>query len=992
MNSSTDLAALREENTRLREQLEQAEETLRAIRHGEVDALVMDGEAGPQVYVLQGLDAEQSRFRGDILAQVNEAVIAVDSEQRLIYANAAAEHRYGFTASQLLGQRLTEIYRSAWPRPEAEEEMIEALRATGSWTGELAHITRGGDRINVEASVTVMLGVGGVPKVYLAVIRDVSERLRLAEELRANERRARALVENISEDIILLDASGRIIYESPYQASLLGFALGETIGRNCFELIHPDDVDQARRDLATTASQAGGRVSGEARMRHNDGTWRWIHYHAANQLHDPAVAGLVLNLRDISAAKETEESLRKSEMRFRIAQEHSPDGFTILKPIRDAEGHTVDFIWEYTNPTIARLTGVIAQEAKGKRLLELFPGHQGTQFLSAYQHVADTGEIRIFEDVYGAETMIKPTWFRIAVVPLGEDIAIFAEDITARKEAEASLEAQTELLKIVFDHMPAAISLIRGSDLRLILINPSYRALAPGKTEFVGKTLDEIWPETGRDFSALCRQVMETGEPHHAVDERFTIQRDPDGPLDEAYFSWSLYRVRLPDNEGWGIFNSAWETTARVRTEEKLLKAHRQIESLINNTPALVYTLDLEGRFLLINNALAELMHATPEQILGKRRVDFMNPDDAARHEANDREVAEAGEAMNFEEESQLADGTIIWMTTKFPLRDAQGKIYATAGISSDMTERKRVEEELRRSRGDFAKAQEVGQMGSWRLDVRTNVLTWSEECHRIFGAPTSESLTYEIFLSIVHPEDRSYVEERWGAALHQEPYDIEHRILVAGEVKWVREKAYFEFNEAGELTSAFGITQDITARKQVEEDLRRSLHEITELRAAMDEHSIVSITDAMGCITYVNDKFCTISKFTREELVGQDHRIVNSGYHSKEFIQNLWQTIENGRVWHGEVKNRAKDGSHYWLASTIVPFLDDFGNPRQYVAIRTDITEAKETEESLLMKNDELTRFNRAAVNRELRMIELKNEINALCALTGQAPRYGTD
>ena len=173
---------------------------------------------------------------------------------------------------------------------------------------------------------------------------------------------------------------------------------------------------------------------------------------------------------------------------------------------------------------------------------------------------------------------------------------------------------------------------------------------------------------------------------------------------------------------------------------------------------------------------------------------------------------------------------------------------------------------------------------------------------------------------------------------------------------------------------------------------LERSVKDLADTNFALDQAAIVAVTDVKGRITFVNDKFVEISKYARQELLGQDHRLINSGYHSKEFIRDLWHTIANGRIWRGEIRNRAKDGTYYWVDTTIVPFLDDRGRPYQYMAIRYDITDRKASEIKL-REQAALARLGEMAA---VVAHEVKNPLagirGALQVIGGRMPEHSRD
>ena len=259
------------------------------------------------------------------------------------------------------------------------------------------------------------------------------------------------------------------------------------------------------------------------------------------------------------------------------------------------------------------------------------------------------------------------------------------QDITERKQAAAN----NERLLALMDHNPSLVFL-KDEDGRYVYLNAAYEkhfALSP---EWQGKTDYDFWPRESADlFRAHDAEVLRSGEVRQFMEDC------PD--RDATRHCWLCYKFPFTDSSGRKYVGGIGiDTVGRVLAEEALVSAHRQIQSIIDNTTSLIYAFDLQERFLLANATVAELFNTTPEQMIGKRRHEFMPKDDADWHEANDRRVIEEGEALEFEEYSKLGSRSITWLTTKFPLRDACGRIYAVAGISTDVSERRESEDRLR--------------------------------------------------------------------------------------------------------------------------------------------------------------------------------------------------------------------------------------------------------------------------------------------------------
>jgi len=257
--------------------------------------------------------------------------------------------------------------------------------------------------------------------------------------------------------------------------------------------------------------------------------------------------------------------------------------------------------------------------------------------------------------------------------------------------------------------------------------------------------------------------------------------------------------------------------------------------------------------------------------------------------------------------------------------------------LEQEITEHKKAKEALLESEQDLNRAQVVARTGSWRLDIRRNQLLWSDETYRIFGIPRGTPMTYETFLSSVHPEDQEYVDRKWAAALRGEPYDVEHRIIVGDEVKWVRERAELEFDSKGELKGGFGTVQDITERKRIENELRVKDYAVASAITG------IAIADLDGNVTDVNLACLSMWDYEQEEVLGK---------HATSFFANkneasvgLKAVLEEG-VWQGEGKARRSDGSTFDVQVLANLVTDADGEPFCMMASFVDITERKKLDQ----------------------------------------------
>jgi PAS domain S-box-containing protein len=656
------------------------------------------------------------------------------------------------------------------------------------------------------------------------------------------------------------------------------------------------------------------------------------------------VGGIYMFLSILSAVQESgawriplERALHQHQALYRAALESISDSFLAM----DSE-----FRLTYINKRALGYGGACAEEVLGRTLWEAFPTILGTPLEEFYRKAMAARQPMTYTN---PSVVARGHHFELHAYPAEDGLTVFGRDITERKRAEEALRDAEREKSLILDNANEIIAYHDCAN-NLIWANKAYLASTSlPLADLKGRKCYSCW-----GLDRLCENcpvvtAIRTGQPQEA---ELTPQDQPHWPADQG--SWLVRAAPVRDDAGnvVGAIEVAHDITARKKAEAELAAAHRLMQDLIDNTTSMIFVCDLEERFVLANAPLVALLKTTQAQLIGKRRHEFMPQADADAHEAHDRKVIAAGRPVEFEESSELNGRSITWLSMKFPLRDAQGRIYGVAGIVTDISERKRAEEQLRESEEKLRSVMESMSEGVVVFDA-TGKITYqnpaSVQIHsnKLFGERQRfDSLT-------VHWEVRTYPDgslvpsERWaiprilrGESIHSEQFfvdcvdDPERSFIGAysgSPIYGSREK----------IVSGFLTIRDITQQKQAEDALRASEERFRQVVETLPQ--LVWTCRADGPCDYLSPQWVSYTGIPQAEQLG--YRWLEQLHpDDRQRAVDQWQaTATLGKTFVTEFRIRRHDGIYRWFRTLAVPLRDDGGRVVKWFGTNTDIQDIRE-------------------------------------------------
>jgi PAS domain S-box-containing protein len=773
----------------------------------------------------------------------------------------------------------------------------------------------------------------------IGISRDITERKQIIEKLAVNEKRFRALVENISDGIVVNDRDSNLIYQSPSVTRILGYTESERKNTSLRRYVHPDYLNAYDELYNELEKKPGQPMPFLYPFLHKNGNYIWLEGLVTNLLHDPSVKAFVANYRDVNDRRKTEEVLRQSEANLRAIFDNTSDGFVLL----DQEYKIID----YNNAAVQLMMIQNPNgSGRGKSIFQFISKERQDIFMS-YLNKAKRGEVVQYEVKYTFGVVTKWLYANMTTVTTKQNeligYCLTVHDYSEQKKSEQINRANEERFRALVENTDDIIAIV-SQEGKINYVSPSCaRILGYEREELneLGKGL-LVHPEDIDQFDHFVSELL--ANPEVLIKVTFRAKQKSG--------HWRWLQGSANNLTAMASING-FVTNLRDVTNQKLLEEDLQQKKYflekaqesakvgywISGVPLLKASLTWSKETCRIFGLEESEFDDKIETF-----IEFIYPEDRSKLFEQTEKALNGESEYSVDYRIVLKNGSIRWIHQQAEVvRDERGRAYNMIGTVQDITERKVIEDVLRQYNERYELLSKATNDAIWDWDVKLKLVTWNHGLQTIFGYLENEvELTFAWWQKSIHPEDEADA----VGSIHkvfesrQNNWSYTYRFRAAdGRYKYVYDRAYVTYDEDFKPLRMIGAMQDITERMQALEEIKKLSF------VASKTDNAVMIMDAAQSIEWVNDSFVKMSGYTLEELKGHKSNLLQGAETDAAMATWMNSKMQRGESFTGELVNYSKSGRKYWLKIEVTPVFGDDGKLKNFISIQSDITQQKEFE-----------------------------------------------
>ena len=762
------------------------------------------------------------------------------------------------------------------------------------------------------------------------------------------------MLETVPAVVVVLDAQGRVVELNRAGEELTGYGGEELRGRELWETgLVPEEEQSGTREVFARLRAVDFPNRYENHWITKDGRWRLLSWRNSAVLDEYGEVSRVIGTAvDVTDERRALEALQESAERFRATLQTLIDPLVLLTAARDGDGKVVDFVCAFANDAACAVSGVTREELIGRRLLEFLPESRSSGLFDAFVRVIETGEPFIQDDLVvavGGDLDETERHLNIRVTSVGDQVAITWIDATERRSIEAQLRASEERFRAAAESMLDAlfvISPVRDDhgeivDFRYEYVNDAHCKLVGfDREQLLGHRIGELFPDyPGSDRFAVYRRVAVTGEPCRTDDVHH-----------EGAWAGTPLATRVVDtiiaSVAESLVVSARDVTERRRSEEEL-RLRAELLDLAHD--AVIVRDPAESRVTFWNREAQTIYGYSPEEALGQVTHELLATVFPESRQTVDDALAREGRWVGELRHTRKDGGVIVVSSRQALQRGSDGRPIAIIELNSDITERKRVEEELAHVAGLLERTEEVSRTGGWEYDVATGELTWTDEVFRIYGVErTSDPTEVTEAIAAYDPESAPIIDAAFKRLVAEGvPYDLELGLIRAdGQRVWVHTIGR-PVIAGGRVVRVGGNISDVTERKRVEEALRASdqlFHDGFDYSPTG-----MALTGLDGTLVEVNAAFARMLGYEAPaQLAGQDFARYTHPDDVAANREGIRMMVEERKPYVAEKRYIHRDGAVVYALMGSTAVLDADGRPSMLFTQVQNITERKQAEAAL--------------------------------------------